>query len=242
MDFEINESLKYKQNINFGESYFIIPNDIDIEKATQSDLVLVKATGFGNGFNVAPDYFPNGIILTGQKAKYNEKGEYEPEILSGIAVYESINGTNTIKTNNGIYIRHSYSTPQKTVKFEFVPLESVKNKYILKYIFSVSKHIKLSITVSGDVFFNSKDEAEKFSHFLTFYGGEFNINGLMIVVNERCIHYSHYDIFIDDNPYEATHEELFDYLSSICSEDLKKMPEYIRSFRLEPNWYEIVQI
>jgi hypothetical protein len=236
----ISESLKYKMNINFGSYYFILPDDIPFESATYSDLLLVQAKSFGD-IDIKQDYFPEGIKLTGQKIKYNEQRKPVPVTVTGTAVFASINGTNRVQTDNGVLIRHSYSTPKKSVRYEFLPIESVAGKYQLKYVFSVSRQVKVAITVSGDVLFDSEAEAEKFTHLLTFYGGEFSYEGIMIIVNEKCIHYTHYDTFINDAPAQITHDELFECLCKLCPTN-KDQPYYEKAFRLEADWYEIVPI
>lgn len=237
--FKLSDEVKYRYNISSSLYYFILPQNIKEDRATESDLILVRMTEFV-GITPNVDYYPDGIIIVGEKLTFNKDGAPVKKNIIGKIIYESVNGTNTVKTADGIKFRHSYTSPAGYVEYEFLPLESLKNKFTLRYIFSVSKQIKLSINASGDVFFNTFEEAERFTRYLTFYGGELNQSDLVVVVNEKCIHFNHYDVFFNNEPYNIDHQRLFEHLCAISKNS--NQAKYLRTFPLRPEWFEIISI
>lgn len=235
--FAISDEVKYKYNISNNSYYFILPQSIKEDSATESDLILVRMKEFV-GIDPGTDFYPNGITIIGEKIVYNKNGEPTPKSLTGKIIYESINGTNAVKTVDGVKLRHSFTSPAGYVEYEFLPFDQLKSKFILKYIFSVSKQIKLSINACGDVFFDSFEDAEKYTRFLTFYGGELNQADMIVVVNEKCIHFNHYDVFFNNELYNIDHQRLFEYLCSISGNS--DQASYLRSFPLRAEWFEIV--
>lgn len=238
--FVISDDIKHKSNISNTTYYFILPTNVNEDSATESDLILVKMSEFV-GIDPNIDYYPDGIVIIGKKRIFDCNGDLTYTSIAGKIIYESIDGTNTVKTADGVKLRHSFTSPAGYVEYEFLPIQQLRNKFSLRFVFSVSRQVKLSINASGDVFFSSIDEAKKYIRHLTFYGGELSQNDLAIVVNEKCIHYMHYDIFVNNSYSNMTHEQLFEYLCSISSKAYNT-PIYLRAFPLKPETFEIVPI
>lgn len=228
-----------KTQISTDAYYYILPEGLKEKETSPGELQLVKFEKFLNIDDQS--VYPEGIQIEGSLVSYDENGKPVSFLVPGIIMYQAIGHSTAIHTSEGPKFRVSYSEKNGAVSYRFCSKEELKGKYTMKYIFKVSKTIQISLNLSGDVYFDSKEDGEKYLRALRFYGGELTAEGIRVVFNQKCIHYYNYNVFIKGKPFDCPdYSKFFEMLCNAYP--VKGVNMYERSFALYSDWVEFVQL
>lgn len=205
---DINDYVKYKTYIPLENDLYICPSNLLESISSFNNLVRVKLETFCD----EEDYNPNGVCIIGIRQYFSEDGILQESKIKGNVFY-IVNNDNTILTSEGNKYINSY-TENGSVKYRLLSKKEVQNKYIIKQVFSITSDIQIGIKISGDVFFNSIDDVNKYLKIINFQGCQLGLNHLELKMNDKIIFFTNYDIFMNGKLLNVKKEDFFKYLDA----------------------------
>jgi len=228
-----------KTQIRTDSYYYILPNGIDEESAGSSALQLVKFQRFLNIDERIK--YPEGIFIEGSKLIYDDNGDASEYKICGKVIYQAVGQSTSIYTKDGIKYRVSDTDNDGYLIYRFCPIQDLKGKFKMKYIFRISKTIQIALNLAGDVYFNSEEEGNRYLRALRYYGGELSADGIRVVFNKKCIHFYNYNVFIKGKLIDCPdYSKLFEMLCNAYP--VKDVNSFERTFYLYSDWVEFIQI
>lgn len=235
------DSVRNKKYILFDRFYYILPLDKMTPDKTYSDSDLIYCRMNSIDESNGDDEY---VIINGIRAVIDNKGQVADEIIKGIVVYPVCNQYNIVASSNGNLIRSSYTDESGQVKYQFLNLEWMKDKYKLFYVLKINDDFSVMVNVSGDLIFNTPAEAKKYSESLFFNYAELDSDKLLLYMNYRMFYFTHYSIFYKGQNISDSydHNSFFDYLTQNVASSNKEKFNIKKKYRLLSQWLEIVPI